>query len=70
MGGGRKGTCTKYFFSQDDSMQYKLQSDNLQLVTVIEVVCTDGTADIGPGFVFPGTMKHREWFSEPDFKYS
>ena len=70
MGGGRKGTRTKYFFSRDDNMQYKLQSDNIQLVTVIEVVCADGTADIGPGFVFPGTTKHREWFSEPDIKYS
>jgi hypothetical protein len=70
MGGGRKGTRTKYFYAKDDSMQYKLQSDDLQLVTVIEVVCADGTADIGPGFVFPGTTKHREWFSEPDFKYS
>lgn len=70
MGGGRKGTRTKYFFSRDDKMQYKLQVDDLQLVTVIEVVCADRTADIGPGFVFPGTTKHREWFSEPDIKYS
>ena len=65
MGGGRKGTHTKYFFARDDNMQYKLQSDNLQLVTVIEVVCADGTANIGPRFVFPGTMKHRECSQSP-----
>jgi len=70
MGGGRKGTRTKYFFGSDDKMQYKLQSDDLQLVTVIEVVCADGTADIGPGFVFPGVTKHRSWFSESGVKYS
>ena len=70
MGGGRKGTRTKYFFAAEDKMKYKLQSDELQLVTVIESICADGTAEIGPGFVFPGTTKHREWFEEPDVKYS
>ena len=70
MGGGRKGTRTKYFFATDDKLKYKLQSDELQLVTVIEIICADGTADIGPGFVFPGTTKHREWFEEPDVKYT
>ena len=58
MGGGQKGTCTKYFFSWDDKMQYKLQSDDLQLVTIINCICADGTADVGPGFVFPGSTKH------------
>ena len=70
MGGGRKGTRTKYFFAADDKMKYKLQSDNLQLVTVIDIICADGTADIGPGFVFPGTTKHREWFEESGMKYT
>lgn len=69
MGGGRKGTRTKYFFGQDDKMKYKLQSDELQLVTIIDSVCADGTADIGPGFVFPGSTKHKEWFEEPEIKY-
>ena len=68
MGGGRNGTCTKYFFGQDDKI-YKLQSDELQLVTVIDSVCADGTANIGPGFVFPGSTKHKEWFEEPGIKY-
>jgi hypothetical protein len=70
MGGGRKGTRTKYFFAADDKMKYKLQSDELQLVTVIETICADGTAEIGPGFVFPGTTKHREWFEEKDVTYT
>ncbi|KAF8805524.1 hypothetical protein BYT27DRAFT_7073734, partial [Phlegmacium glaucopus] len=51
-------------------MKYKLQSDDLQLVTVIETICADGTAEIGPGFVFPGTTKHREWFEERDVTYT
>ena len=70
MGGGRKGTRTKYFFSRDDKMKYKLQSDDLQLVMIIEAICADGTAEIGPGFVFPGTTKHSEWFDETDMKYT
>ena len=69
MGGGWKGTCTKYFFSRDDKMQYKLQSDKLQLVTIIDCICADGTADIGPSFVFPESMKHQEWFEEPGITY-
>ena len=69
MGGGRKGTCTKYFFSCDDKMKYKLQRDDLQLVTIIEAICADGTAEIGPGFVFPGMTKHSKWFDETDMKY-
>ena len=69
MGGDRKGTCTKYFFAQDDKMKYKLQSDKLQLVTIIDSICADATANISPGFVFPGSTKHKEWFEEPDIKY-
>jgi hypothetical protein len=70
MGGGRKGARTKYFFVKEDQMQYKMQSDDLQLVIVIDCVCADGTATIGPGFVFPGVTKHAEWFAEPNVKYS
>ena len=69
MGGGQKGTRTKYFFAQDNKMKYKLQSDELQLVTIIDLICADATANIGPGFVFPGSTKHKEWFEEPDIKY-
>jgi hypothetical protein len=54
MGDGRKETCTRYFFARDDKMKYKLQSDELQLVTIIDIICADCTANIGPCFVFPG----------------
>ena len=70
MGGGRKGTCTKYYFSRDDKMKYKLQSDDHQLVTIIEAICADGTAEIGPGFVFSGATKFFEWFEGSEMKYT
>ena len=50
-------------------MKYKLQSDELQLITIINSICTDGTANIGPSFMFPGSTKHKEWFEEPGAKY-
>jgi Tc5 transposase DNA-binding domain len=65
LGGGRKGTGLKFFFAKTDMSQYKLKSDDLQLVTVIEVVCADGTSTIKPGFVFQGSTKCPEWFCEP-----
>ena len=65
LGGGWKGTGLKFFFAKTDTSRYKLRSDDLQLVTVIEVVCADGTSTIKPGFVFPGSMKCPEWFCEP-----
>jgi len=70
MGAGRKGSHTKFFYAADDKMQYKIQSNNLQLITIIDCVCADGTAEIGPGFVFPGVTKHPEWFIEADFQYT
>lgn len=70
MGGGQKGSRTKFFYAANDKMQYKIQSDDLQLVTIIDSVCADGTAEIGPGFVFPGATKHPEWFIEADFQYT
>ncbi len=69
MEGGRKGSHTKYFYAAKDKMQYKIQSDDLQLITIIDCVCADGTAEIGPEFVFPGVTKHPEWFIEADLQY-
>jgi len=69
MGGGRKGRRTKFFYSADDKMKYRIQSDDLQLVTVLDSVCADGTSEIGPGFVFPGSTMHQQWFDEPGPKY-
>ncbi|KAK0231463.1 hypothetical protein IW262DRAFT_1344268 [Armillaria fumosa] len=52
----------KFFFSRADTSKYKLKSDDLQLVTIIEAVCADGSSDIPPGFVFAGSTKFPEWF--------
>ncbi|KIK59124.1 hypothetical protein GYMLUDRAFT_118949, partial [Collybiopsis luxurians FD-317 M1] len=40
---------------------YQQHSDNLQLVTIINSVCADGTAPIKPAIVFPGKGKFEEW---------
>lgn len=64
LGGGRKGTREKYFYSRDQKAKIKIQSGALELVTVIEVVCADGTSHIKPGFVFSGVHMSEEWFCE------
>jgi hypothetical protein len=64
LGGGRNRTRQKYFFAHSDKSRYKVQSGELELVTVIEAVCTNGTSDIPPGFVFSGVTMHEEWFCE------
>jgi len=53
LGGGRKGDGRKYFFSREERGCYTIRSANLELVTVIESCCADGTA-FKPGFVFAG----------------
>ncbi|KAJ3879597.1 hypothetical protein F5051DRAFT_309340, partial [Lentinula edodes] len=66
LGGGRKNSQIRYFFSRDDRMMYRGKSDDLQLVTILDCVCADGTADIKPGFVFSGVGKFGEWFEVHD----
>ncbi|THU83132.1 DDE-domain-containing protein, partial [Dendrothele bispora CBS 962.96] len=66
LGGGRRGSQEKYFFDSEDQMMYRLQSDDLQLVTIIDCVGADGTAEIKPCFVFSGVMKCPEWFEVDD----
>lgn len=61
LGGGRKNSQTRYFFSKLDAMMYRQKSDSLQLVTVVDCVCADGTAEIPPCFVFPGQGRFDEW---------
>ena len=61
LGGGRKGTRQKFLFARGDKVRYKLQNASLQLVTVIEVVCADGTSNVMPGFVFAGARMHEDW---------
>lgn len=51
----------KYFIPHNRRPQYKLRSTNLELVTVIECVCADGSS-LKLGFMFPGKEHHLEWF--------
>ena len=53
LGGGRKGDGRKYFYSREERGCYMIRSANLELVTIIESCCADGTA-FKPGFVFAG----------------
>ncbi|KAJ3832008.1 hypothetical protein F5878DRAFT_518068, partial [Lentinula raphanica] len=66
LGGGQKNSQTKYFFSRKDKSMYRTHSDNLELVTIIDSVCADGTADIYPAFVFAGATKFNEWMDVND----
>ena len=62
MGGGRKRTSRKYFTATGDHTKYKARDGNLELVTVIEACCTDGSM-LDPGFIFAGTGNYTtEWF--------
>ncbi|THU89461.1 hypothetical protein K435DRAFT_821393 [Dendrothele bispora CBS 962.96] len=62
--GGQKGAQIKYFFNVDDKMMYRLQSDDLEVMTIIDCVCADGTSGIRPCFVFSGVKKAEEWFNK------
>ncbi|KAH7917210.1 DDE-domain-containing protein [Leucogyrophana mollusca] len=63
LGGGRKCDNTKYLYSQKQKARVKIQNVDLELVTVIECVCADGTS-LKPGFVFSGVEFCPEWFDE------
>ncbi len=68
LGGGRNGRGNeKTFFSTDDTARYKIRSDDLELVTILECVCADGTS-LTPGFVFAGATFEQEWFEVPGYE--
>jgi hypothetical protein len=61
-GGGRKCLGKHVAFASDDTVRYQQRSDNLELTTIIDVVCADGTLLV-PGFVFAGkNMYEDNWF--------
>jgi hypothetical protein len=63
-GGSRKRLGKKYFFARHDRARYRLRSDNLELVTIIDAVCADGSR-LEPGFVFQGgNTWEASWFVE------
>lgn len=62
-GGGRKLHSIKYFLPRTRRPHYKIRSDNLELVTIIECVAADGSS-IKPGIVFSGKEGYcREWLA-------
>lgn len=64
LGGGRKNSGIKYILSQRGrKTKYRAASDNLELVTVVECVCADGTS-VPPGFVFQGKRLQKSWFKD------
>ena len=68
-GGGKRSSHRKYFYSRRQHTKYKHQSANLELITIIESICADGT-ELIPGFVFPGSSFCPEWFeNHPDIVY-
>jgi hypothetical protein len=60
-GGGKKGSSQKYLYSCKMRARYKYHSANIELITIIEYICADGTA-FSPGFVFEGQQYDPEWF--------
>lgn len=51
-GGGRRIRNQKFIIYNGKTAQYRVQSANLELITIIECVAADGT-HIKPGFIFP-----------------
>ncbi|CAK5277525.1 unnamed protein product [Mycena citricolor] len=61
-GGGKKAQRVKYFYSKRQTAKYRHRSANLELITILEAVCADGSTTVLPGFVFPGKEQCPEWF--------
>lgn len=61
-GGGRRIRNQKFIICSGKVTQYRVQSANLELITVIECVSADG-AHIKPGFIFPQkkTSLEEDW---------
>jgi hypothetical protein len=68
-GGGKTRGRRKHFYSRRQRAKYRHRSANLELITIIEAICADGT-ELKPGFVFPGSSFSPEWFdNHPDIVY-
>lgn len=61
LGGGRKQGRRKYLFGKASRLRYRIRDANLELVTVVECVCADGTA-LKPYIIFKGKRVQKEWF--------
>ena len=51
-GGGHQIQNQKFVICSGKRVQYRVQSANLELITIIECVAADGT-NIKPAFIFP-----------------
>jgi len=70
-GGGRRIRNQKFITHSGKQVQYRIQSANLELITIIECVAADGT-HIKPGFVFPQkrTSLEKDWINvDPEIGY-
>jgi hypothetical protein len=64
LGGGRKLDNTKYLFSMEQRIHVKIQSADLELVTIIETIGANGSF-LKPTFVFCGkSVLHDGYFEE------
>lgn len=70
-GGGRRIRNQKFITRSGKQVQYRIQSANLELITIIECAAADGT-HIKPGFIFPQKKSSLEedWINvDPDIGY-
>lgn len=65
LSGGRKQRREKYLFSRDRRPKYRIRSDKLELVTIIECASAVGVK-MPPGFVLAGKTFDAAWFSEKE----
>lgn len=67
--GSRKVDQKKCLVPSEAPNTVKLQSDDLQLVTVMECVTAEGVA-FDPAFIFPGEGHFDTWYDVPGFEDS
>lgn len=68
-GGGRKASAEKFVFAAEDRHRQTLRSDNLEMATVLETTCADGTDCIPCGVIMKPGDFGTEWY-KPDFKHA
>jgi len=67
LGGGRKNSSKKYLYLKNKRSKYKIRSDNLELVTVIECISAAGDA-VPPSFCLQGaTAPDLRTFNDDEF---
>jgi hypothetical protein len=64
LGGGWKGSGALHFYAAQDKSKYKITSNDLELTTILESVCADGTVPVKLCFVFSGIKHCPSWYEE------